>query len=438
MAPLKDSNFRRYQIIRWMVYISLFLGYSSYYFSRKSYTFAIPALIQDLNLKKNELGAITSGFAAMYGVGKFTGGLLSDTLSPRTMFTAGMLLTGMINILIGFTGNVWLLTFLWSMNGLAQGCGWPPCTKLLREWFSPYELGTLWSLLTAGCNLATSISPVLTAFLTSNFGWSAAFITPGVSTAAMSVLAYYLICDSPSEIGLEEFTQRTTMKSRTENKTVENKKDYIITMLHSPFLWVLSAGYLLTLFVKTGVGEWTQLFLIQTIGRTQYDSSVAMSFLEIGGLFGSITSGYITDKLVLKYGTSTLSSPRVPPMIGFAFLQLACVYLLHTAVTSSTSLWFISTLIFGIGFSLYTAINLYGVLAMENSPPGLSGTSHAIVALAANVGATLAGIPLTTISKVYDWGGVFVCLELASLFCGCLLIGARNVNRHMIEPSKLQ
>ena len=46
--------------------------------------------------------------------------------------------------------------------------------------------------------------------------------------------------------------------------------------------------------------------------------------------------------------------------------------------------WFISALIFGIGFSLYTAINLYGVLAMENGPPGLSGTSHAIVALAAN------------------------------------------------------
>ena len=46
--------------------------------------------MQDLNLKKNELGVITSGFAAMYGVGKFTGGLLSDTLSPRTMFMAGM------------------------------------------------------------------------------------------------------------------------------------------------------------------------------------------------------------------------------------------------------------------------------------------------------------------------------------------------------------
>ena len=48
-----------------------------------------------------------------------------------------------------------------------------------------------------------------TAFLTSNFGFSAAFITPGVCNVAMSVLTYYLICDSPSEMVLEEFTQRT-------------------------------------------------------------------------------------------------------------------------------------------------------------------------------------------------------------------------------------
>ena len=74
---LKDSNFRRYQIIRWMVYISLFWGHSSYYFSWKSYTFAIPALIRDLNLKKNELVDVTSGFAAMYqGVEKFSGGYI--------------------------------------------------------------------------------------------------------------------------------------------------------------------------------------------------------------------------------------------------------------------------------------------------------------------------------------------------------------------------
>ena len=46
--------------------------------------------------------------------------------------------------------------------------------------------------------------------------------------------------------------------------------------------------------------------------------------------------------------------------------------------------WLVSCLIFGTGFALYGSINTYGVLAMENGPPGLTGTSHAIVALAAN------------------------------------------------------
>ena len=61
-----------------------------------------------------------------------------------------------------------------------------------------------------------------------------------------------------------------------------------------------------------------------------------------------------------------------------------------------------------------------------------------LIFLVNSVGATLAGIPLTTISKSYDWGGVFVVLELACLFCGCLLLGARNVSRHMIDPSKFE
>ena len=134
------SNYRLYQKIRWTVFFSLFIGYSAYYFARKSYTFAIPSMLQELNLQKSELGVITSGFAAMYGVSKFCSGLLSDSMSPRTMFAVGMFLTGIINIIIGFSNHVWLFAVLWSVNGLVQGCGWPPCARLLREWFSPHEV----------------------------------------------------------------------------------------------------------------------------------------------------------------------------------------------------------------------------------------------------------------------------------------------------------
>lgn len=146
------------------------------------------------------------------------------------------------------------------------------CFSLLMSVLISFQLGTLWSLLTAGCNLATSVSPIVTTFLTTSYGWSAAFVTPGAVTVVLSIVIYFVIWDSPSERGLDEFNQIIPWESRTEGRTEKNKKAQVIAILLSPFIWILSIGYLLTLFVKTGVGEWTQLFFIQTLGRSQYDS----------------------------------------------------------------------------------------------------------------------------------------------------------------------
>ena len=126
-----------YNKTRWRLYASLFIGYSTYYLARTSYVFAKPALMRELNFTKNHLGVMSSGFAACYGASKFVGGLLSDRVSPRAQFSLGLFLTGVLNIALGFTTSVWVFTLLWSANGLFQGLGWPPCTKLLRVWFLP-------------------------------------------------------------------------------------------------------------------------------------------------------------------------------------------------------------------------------------------------------------------------------------------------------------
>ena len=120
--------------------------------------------------------------------------------------------------------------------------------------------------------MATSMSPILTTFLTTNYGWSAGFTVPGISSAILSLSVYFVIFDSPSEAGLDEFNQSSSEMSRTKNNTEKNKRKLLIALMQSPFLWVLSFGYLMTLFVKTGIGEWTQLFLIQTIGKSRYES----------------------------------------------------------------------------------------------------------------------------------------------------------------------
>lgn len=62
----------------------------------------------------------------------------------------------------------------------------------------------------------------------------------------------------------------------------------------------------------------------------------------------------------------------------------ACFHILYFNVHEDTSRFLIAALGFVLGACLYGPIALFGILATESSPPHLSGTAHAIVALAAN------------------------------------------------------
>lgn len=61
-----------------------------------------------------------------------------------------------------------------------------------------------------------------------------------------------------------------------------------------------------------------------------------------------------------------------------------CLHTLRFHVHEMTSHLFITGLGFMLGCALYGPIAIFGVMASESAPSHLSGTSHAIVALAAN------------------------------------------------------
>lgn len=140
MAESREFLFQR---TRWIVFASLFIGYSFYYFTRKTFTFSIPSIVKELNLTKenqHKLGIITSCYTITYGLSKFIGGFLGDRVSSRGLFASGLLLSALVNVAIGYYTSLWSLTVLWGVNGLVQGVGWPPCATLIKNWFRPQEV----------------------------------------------------------------------------------------------------------------------------------------------------------------------------------------------------------------------------------------------------------------------------------------------------------
>lgn len=78
-------------------------------------------------------GLITSSQTMAYAISKFISGVLSDQISARWLFSIGLFLVGGINVAFSWSSTVSMFSLLWFINGLGQGCGWPPCGKVLRK-----------------------------------------------------------------------------------------------------------------------------------------------------------------------------------------------------------------------------------------------------------------------------------------------------------------
>src|SRR3989338_3666483 len=97
---LKDSGLikKSYKYWRLRGFYSMYIGYAFFYITRKSFTFAMPAMMVDLGFTKTDLGILGSVLYITYGLSKFISGVMSDRSNPRYFMAFGLILTGFLNI----------------------------------------------------------------------------------------------------------------------------------------------------------------------------------------------------------------------------------------------------------------------------------------------------------------------------------------------------
>ncbi|KAK2828854.1 hypothetical protein Q5P01_019888 [Channa striata] len=181
--------------------------------------------------------------------------------------------------------------------------------------------------------------------------------------------------------------------------------------------------------------------------------STYMSALEVGGFVGSLAAGFISDRAVARKGLGTHGNPRHGLLILMMAGMYVSMYLFRVTVTpeipKEAPLWVqvihpVSVLI-GVsekeiwipflgavfGFSSYGPIALFGVIASESAPSNFCGTSHAVVALMANVGAFMAGLPFSTIAKQHSWDMAFWVAEVMMAIATIGFFLVRNMRTKM-------
>lgn len=404
---------KQYKHWRFRIYYSMFIGYALYYFLRKGFIFAMPGMMLELQLDKAQLGFVSSVFAVVYGISKFANGILSDRSNPRYFMALGLFSSGALIIFIGCCSSLFYFAFLWGLNGWFQGFGWPPCVRLLSHWYSHSERGSWWSSWTISQNVGAFLIPWIVGISMYYFDWRIAMFVPGGLCILGAFFLVNRLADTPQSLGLppiERFQGDYLSQKQTEEEEL-SAKQLLLSVLKNPSIWILALAYFFIYAIRAGVETWAALYLIEAINLSPLYASGLISFFEIGGLFGGLFAGWISDRLFRANRglTNALFSCLI-------FLVLLCFWFIP-----KSHLWLNSCLIFLIGFATFGPQVLIGVAVAESAHKKASATATGFAGWVAYIGAATAGFPLGKMIDSLGWEGFFFAMILSSLASTLLL-----------------
>ena len=179
---------KKYKYWQWRTLIVLMVAYILYYFLRKNFSAALPAMEAELGITKLQLGIFLTLNGIIYGFSRFINGFIADRCSRRLLLAGGLVLSSVINFTIAFStkldgvfnlldvegkatmGLVYLIGSLWVINGYIHGMGFPPCASLMAHWIKPSELATKQSIWNSSHSIGAGIVIALCGWLLTKFG----------------------------------------------------------------------------------------------------------------------------------------------------------------------------------------------------------------------------------------------------------------------------
>ena len=294
----KIAPFYAYWRVR--TFIALYLGYATFYITRKNLTPALHVFSEELNIGMVDLGIILAVFSLTYGIGKLFSGILADKLNVRFFMAAGLLLSSIINLFYGFLTSLLLLTFCWGLNGVCQSTGYPPVSKSLVYWFAPRERSKIWSwwssCQTAGTFLVGGLIALLLKFCPD---WRAIFYVPGIIGLIVACGLLWALRDTPASVGLppiEVYKKEVLPVVLNEQNHLSRWQILVKYVFTNPYVWYLSLALSFAYFIRFATLDWSTKFLYDA--RSVDKSTVVWlwNLMPLFGVPGGITAGYLASR----------------------------------------------------------------------------------------------------------------------------------------------
>lgn len=372
----KAKDFNR---IRLATFISATCGYALYYVCRLSMNIIRKPIVDDGVFSETQLGIIGSCLFFVYAVGKMANGFLADRCNARRFMATGLLLTALVNLILGLTNMFIVFAVLWGLNGWFQSMGAPAGVVSLNRWYDSKDRGTFYGFWSASHNLGEAITFITIALLVSWAGWRSGMIGAGIIGLLGFGMLLLFMRDTPQSQGylLDQNVVKDTNNTKAENKDFNQAQKAV---LKNPAIWILAIASAFMYISRYAVNSWGVFYLEAQKGYNTLDASLIISISSVCGIVGTVASGLISDKLFN-------GSRNVPALIfGLMNVVALCLFLL----VPGENFWLDVTamILFGLGIGVLICF-LGGLMAVDIAPRAAAGAALGVVGIASYIGAGL-------------------------------------------------
>lgn len=410
----------RYKRLRWQIFLSATLGYGLFYVCRLSLNVIKKPLVDAGVVSETELGIIGSGLFITYAVGKFTNGFLADRSNVRRFMSAGLLVTALINLALGFGVGFGAFLTLWALNGWAQSMGAAPCVVALSRWFSDKDRGSVYGFWSSSHNIGEAITFIATAAIVSGAGWQWGFRGAALLGLLGFVIVAVFMRDTPQSCGLPPVSNDASAAGNVVDQKEISRMQKAV--LRNPAIWMLALGSAFMYISRYAVNSWGVFFLEANKGYSTLEASSIISVSSVCGIIGTIMSGWVSDRF--------FGGHRNLPALIFGLMNITglCLFLL---VDGSVAVDIAAMIIFGIAIGALICY-LGGLMAIDIASKKASGAALGVVGIASYLGAAIqdfvsglmigSGRSGSSGEAVYDFSGITIFwISAAAISVLCVL-----------------
>ena len=416
------EDFKRFTKYAWLTLLSFGFTYLFFYNGRQNINLVLPLMKEAFQSDLGTLGVVSSALFWCYAFGQLFSGRLGSYFGYKKLMVFGVISSAVLNVIISFQHDLWVIAVLWGLNGFCQAMVWSNGLGVINNWWPKDKRGFASGIATAFSGLAQAVTYLtinLCLLLNPEWTWRAGFRLPMVPMLLVLIAFLLFFNEKPERKGLVPFKEEdnTLQESNREMEETIAKKGFFypyLLLFREPRVLLFCLISAIAGIGRYGLLTWIPTYFTEELGMTLKDDMFTYIVLPLGQACAMFVFPFITDKV--------FKGKREPMLIlasVVAFCCLICFPLFRTQFPATIMLFIVGV------FSMVTGV--IWAIAGDMGGRALSSTVIGILDWAVYMGAAIQASVFGFVQEKFGWSAIFVTIGCFYIILLVLAMIARNI-----------